>query len=598
LAKMAQVASVARRACDEAPQLAKRLVFITDQQELNWHDARADELFRGLPPMQVVSVAAAAPENTWIADLRLQDGLADLETPATVLVTLAHRGISQRRDVQVTLSVGQAVIGQQAVAIEPGAGTREVSFECTFGGLSELPEPGQAVFVPLQAALTPDRLPADDQRCLAAPVVAALPVVFVDQYGPDEEDAARGRLGETRHLRKLLSPRTSRSDAPRQLISVRHVTPDRLNRELLSDARLVVVAGVRQPGAMAELLADYVRQGGQLVLAAGADFDAAVWNDAGWLDGNGILPLPLLAQPIGGTPEESADRLEPFFLAFESLTDESIFRLAGVAEADLKALYAEPFFFKAVSVDDSPAVLERLKGSEARKTESETDDDVGSVNREPQVLARFEARDRPIFLVSRRIGRGNVLFCSTGLLSPWNTLPKTNAVFIFDRLLRGMIQSTLPERTIAPADQLTLPLARLNQNLSVTLSRPGRVTEDPLEVTYIGAQQRGVTLSGLLNRGVYYVRGRKLTSLLDASTQKPIWEVPLAVNGASEESDLSSVTSRELEQATAGADIHFVAAGEAINLSGAATSWQNSWWWLTLGVLTLLLAEMLVLIKP
>src|SRR5206468_10693751 len=109
------------------------------------------------------------------------------------------------------------------------------------------------------------------------------------------------------------------------------------------------------------------------------------------------------------------------------------------------------------------------------------------------------------------------LFCSTGLLSSWNTLPKTNAIFVFDRLLRGMIQSTLPEHNIAPTDQLTLPLPRLNQNLAVALSRPGRVTEDPLEVTYIGAQQRGVTLTGLVSRGVYHVRGRRLSSAPDAA---------------------------------------------------------------------------------
>src|SRR5262249_50743210 len=281
-AKIALVANLARRACEEAPQLAKRIVFLTDQQELNWSDARAEDLFRGLPAMQVVSVAQGAPDNTWIADLQLQDGLADLETPATVVVKIAHRGNAPRRDVPLTLSVGATVIGQQVVTIEPGFGTREVSFECTFNGLVELPEPGQAVFVSLQAAIAPDRLPADDQRCLAVPVVAALPVIFIDQIGPDEEDATRGRLGETRHLRRLLAPRTSNSDAPRQLISVRHISPDGLSRELLADARLVVVAGVRQPGSMVDLLTDYVGQGGRLMVAAGARFHPVGWDYVWW----------------------------------------------------------------------------------------------------------------------------------------------------------------------------------------------------------------------------------------------------------------------------------------------------------------------------
>ena len=150
------------------------------------------------------------------------------------------------------------------------------------------------MFVPLRASIAPDRLAADDQRFLAVPVVAALPVVFVDQYGPEQEDAIQGRLGETRHLRKLLAPKTSRSDAPRQLISVRHITPD----ELTQDAAGRCPAGRRRRPARAaangaRCLRDYVRQGGQLVIAAGADFDPAAWNDAAWLDGAGILPLPL-----------------------------------------------------------------------------------------------------------------------------------------------------------------------------------------------------------------------------------------------------------------------------------------------------------------
>ena len=161
-----------------------------------------------------------------------------------------------------------------------------------------------------------------------------------------------------------------------------------------------------------------------------------------------------------------------------------------------------------------------------------------------------------------------------------------------------MIQTTLPEQNIAPTDRLTLPLPRLNQNLAMTLSRPGRVTEDPLEVSYIGAQRRGVTLGGLLSRGVYQIRGRRLSSAPAAAAEKPVWEAPLAVNGSSEESELTTMARAEFDRLTAGADISLVPPGEAINLSGAATRGQNSWWWLMFGVLVLLITEMAVLVKP
>ncbi|HMC10104.1 MAG TPA: VWA domain-containing protein, partial [Pirellulaceae bacterium] len=628
-AKLARIANEVRRACDEAPELAKRVVFIGDQQELNWRDLRQSEVFRGLPAMQVVAVGPTEWENTSIADVRVQDGLADVETPTTVVVEIAHQGRSPRRDLQVTLSVGETVVGQQTVTVEPGLGTREVSFECVFSGLTELPEPGQAVFVPLRAAITPDRLAADDERFLTVPVVAALPVVFVDQYGPDEEDVARGRLGETRHLRKLLAPKYSRSDATRQLISVRHLTPRDLSRDALADARLVVVAGAREPGEMATLLSDYVRQGGQLVLAAGAEFDPAAWNDAGWLDGRGILPLPLKPEPIGVTPEESEEQLHPFFLSFESLAGEDRFQLASVAEGDLKSLYAEPLFFKAVEVDDSSQTLEALKQAETKRIESdkrvtetpptwllwaandavEPDGELvppdpaaraRSVEARvaahtPRVLARYELPARSAFLVSRRLGRGEVLFCSSGLLSSWNTLPKTNAVLIFDRILRGMIQNTLPERNLAPTDRLTLPLPHSEQNLTVTLARPGHSVDEPLDVSYIAAQQRGVMLSGLLTRGIYRLRGVRPAASPDRATEKHVWDLSLAVNGDPDESDLTPLARSQFDQLAPAANLSWVAPGEELNLAGDATGGQNSWWWLALTVFLLLLAEMLVL---
>jgi hypothetical protein len=49
---------------------------------------------------------------------------------------------------------------------------------------------------------------------------------------------------------------------------------------------------------------------------------------------------------------------------------------------------------------------------------------------QPKVLARFNSESGPPFLVERRIGRGKVIFASSGVLSSWNTLPKTNAIVI------------------------------------------------------------------------------------------------------------------------------------------------------------------------
>jgi hypothetical protein len=558
-------------------------------------------------------------------------GSIRLEVPAnsgTILETL--------------VSEGDTVIGEKTVTIEPGLGTREVDFECVFNTLAELPEPDKPVFVPLRASIAPDRLAADDERFLAVPVVAALPVVFIDQYGPDQEDPIKGRLGETRHLRKLLAPKTSRSDAPRQLVNVRHITPAELTQDVLTDARLVVVAGLREPGEMVKLLHDYVRQGGQLVIAAGAEFDAAAWTDVAWQEGQGILPLPLAREPLGQTPESAGENLKPFFLAFDSLAGEEYFHLAGVAESELRDLYAEPFFFKAALVDASPLAIDAWKSAETKRwveefelvttirkqreaagpkaaegslTEAERQtlsaeearlrgltpawlvwataetsehpaenlsDDPTERGRQietlvlanaPRVLARYDLPGRPPFLVSRQVGRGEVLFCSSGLLSSWNTLPKTNAILIFDRILRAMTQSTLPRRNFSATPRLALPLPPQEQNLLVTLARPGKKREDePLDVGYIGPDQRGVTLTELLHRGTYRVTGVRpsLSQANAAATEKPVWDVSLVVSGPAEESDLTPLRRDQFDDLAAGANLRWVGPADEISLAGVA----------------------------
>jgi hypothetical protein len=414
-----------------------------------------------------------------------------------------------------------------------------------------------------------------------------------------------------------------------------------------------------------------VVQGGQLVLAAGGNFDPVAWNDAAWQDGAGILPLPLAREPLGEVPEVAGASLKPFVLSFESLAGEDYFHLAGVAEAELRDLYAEPFFFKAVAVEDSADVTNRWRDAEMKRLEEEltlagrvrkeresiageegqgrmseadrkslADDEsklrevrptwltwaaaaenaLGIADEElpvdpalrqrrletlvqakaPRVLARYELEGRPAFLVSREIGRGEVVFCSTGILSSWNTLPKTNTVLIFDRILRGLTQSTLPRRNLPATERVVLPLPAQEQNLLATLTRPGIAGDEPLDVGYIGPDVRGVTVTGLYQRGIYRVAGYRPALSPDSALEndKPAWEVPLVVSGDSEESDLSPLTRTDFEEVASTADLRWIGPSEEISLAGTAIYGQNGWWWLILSVLLILMIEMAVLAWP
>ena len=129
-----------------------------------------------------------------------------------------------------------------------------------------------------------DKFNQDDMRYLSVPVLSGIPVVFIDQYGSDE-DPARNRLGDTYHVRRLLTPSQAIDSEERQLIRIQHVKIDEVDTELLEYARLVVMAGVENPGPAVDVLREYVEQGGQLFIAAGGGFDPVAWNEEGWNGG-------------------------------------------------------------------------------------------------------------------------------------------------------------------------------------------------------------------------------------------------------------------------------------------------------------------------
>jgi hypothetical protein len=644
------------QAAAQSPDLPdKRFVFIGDQQGVTWPADPVGLLTEAVPEMQVVSVPPAEIDNTWVESLQLEDGIADGETPAALTCVVRHEGKEPRAAVQVTLAVDGAEVATETIDLEPGQ-SRELTFQHRFDAAAEPGRPASATAV---VTLSSDSLPGDDSRAIVVPVVAALPVVFIDQYGA-AEDSRRNRFGETRHLRRLLAPVVSRADAEKQLVQVRHVGIDKVDRELLADARLVVVAGVRSPASITPLLREYALQGGQLVIAAGAEFDSEEWNREAWLEGRGILPVPI-AGTVGRLPDEAAE-LKPFLLDWRSMKDDARFRLPGVPEEELADLYTGPLFFKAVKSDAAPetlvaigtadirrreedakerreraAELERLGALESKgkltpadaarrndararlaalspmwltwRTDAGTDaaavlgsDGLTPERVRPRVLAAFD-NGQP-FLVSRAIGRGSVLFVASGLYSPWNTLPRTNAMLLFDRLLREMLSDTLPARTVDTVDVLPLPLSPRDRHATIRLKRPdGR--EETLTVEALGGDAYGVTLRDLVERGLYTVTATKGDPAGGgAETDRPSraaaeWQLSIAADGPARESQpqvLDAASFATVSEKTEG--FRWVGPEQPINVDGARVTGQGAWWWLLCGALACLLGEGVVLAAP
>lgn len=653
-----QAADLAVEACQLAPDLpAKRVVFLGDQQTANWPSSGLADQLKKLPEMQVVHIGADTVENAWVADFRLQDGIADIETPTAFYATVRYDGPSPKSNVQISLEVDGSSVASRTIDLEPGQ-SREVQFPYRF----DVPvEPGRASFITAavklhEDTLAGDRLVSDNQRFAVVPVVAALPVVFIDQLG-EKEEPARGDYGETFHLRRLLAPVVSRGDTQRQLVQIRHTTIANLNRQMLEDARLVVIAGVANPGTAVSLLREYVQQGGQLVITAGAQFDPQAWNDTAWLEGAGILPAPLQTELFGKTPAESSGQLAPFQLAVNSLVHD-YFRLEDVAEDEIADLYQTPLFFKAAVVDASPAVVDSFAKTETARLTEEREFFVESAKRQagwarqeaqgtldaatqqqkrqdeqrraelrpqwllwtnpqadpatstkpisqlveaakPQVLGHFTDANKLPFLVERKIGNGQVLFYSSSAFSDWNDLTKTNAALVFDRIFRFMLQETLPRRNLEAVEQVTLPVESGDRRVNYTLTRPGQPAET-LNVDALGGETYGVTIRNITQSGHYLVSAVRSSDPAAAQSAEPdnLWSVPLAVNGPERESELRSIDATELRKRLGNANYRWIEQDEQISLEGAQISLQNLWKWLIWLVLVGLLVELVMLAWP
>lgn len=651
---VAMAIELAADACAKVDRpAAKRILLFTDNQSINWPANSLDKEAQRLPvPMQLIRTGSASPSNTWVQDFAIQDEVADVGSQAVFVATIAHDGDAPRLDAEVSLAIDGLPVASQSVRLEPGQ-TRQVVFPPYRFDMAI--EPGEFHTAVAEVSLSPDRLPEDDRRALVVPVVAELPVVFVDQYGPGESPR-RNRYGDTYWLRRLLAPKTDVGGRP--LVAVRHTTIEQLDRSMLEDARLVVVAGVADPAPAADLLYAYVQQGGSLLIAAGGSFDPNRWNAAAWHVPHKLLPLPLSATPIGRTPDQGAARLEPFQLDPTSMAD-PLFELGQASTEELADLYRLPFFFKAVVpesddrtvgalVDETAARLsaerrrraqlgkqlaalhaeaarsplsprqeEELERLRARRNELEPTwllwsdqlppaesaslaPEAVAEQRRPRILARY-GNGAP-FLVRRDVGRGTVVLLTSGIGRRWNTLTTTNAVLLLDRVCRELIGRSLPRRNVGTYQKLTLPVAAAERRDRFVLTNPKDETRD-LTADALGANRYGLSLADMAYRGVYHVAAYRPTSEFSAdggiegsASQQlaPRWEIALAVAGPAEESRLSALSPAELASRL-GAGERWIAGDGAIALQANLLQRQDLWPWLLSAAVVCLLVEILLL---
>lgn len=624
----------ADQACRQSVDLpAKRVVLLTDAQANAWQTTLDPELLKRLSGLQIVDLTTAPAANVWISGLHIEDGLTSAEVPCRILARL-HASAADSPDetassssfeVQVKLTIDGTETDSQAVELSPGQ-VREIAFAHHFDQVTDPLRPSfSTVAVSVQSDLpATDRLVSDNRQQVVVPVVASLPVIFVDQYG-DSESLEAGRIGETHALRHLMAPHSSSDTAQRRLIRVEHLRQEQLTQELLETARLVVMAGVEKPDETSvTLLRDFVRQGGPLVIMAGGRFDSSEWTEQAWLGGRGILPAPLNPKPFGETPEQASRELQPFHASFASMQHD-FFLVEGEDPKSLSVLFESTPFFKAVQADLDPGVLAELLKSDQRWLSDEKrqmeDPATSTVNEptwwnwrspiplidrskpaeelakqyQPRTLAAFHVNNLP-FVVERRMGAGRVILFTSGVSSNWNLLRSSGAMYLFHRTFCQLMEGTLPVRNFHAGQKIMIPVEQ-RQATRYSLVRPAGARES-VNVDAISQHAFGVSIRRPLMAGIYSIQTSNSDPAANESDAQSQDVITLAVNGAESESDLTTIPVRELQQRLGPENARVLTANEPIRIEGGAHRGQDIWKPLGACVLGCLLIEQLVLAWP
>jgi len=604
-ANLRTAAEKARLALEEDSGVqTKRVVLLGDLQANGWEDNSLEETLDPLGDVQVVAVQPADTDNSWISDFYLRDGIADAESTGHFIGTVRHEGLEPRDNVTVSLIVDDQVVAEQILQLQPGQATT-VNFEHQFVTAGTSKDP---VFARAELTLDTDRLPMDDRRVCVVPVIARVPVVFIDQYGRDE-DLERGRLGESFMLRHLLAPTLDEDVEHKSLIDVIHRTIEDFTIEDLQDARCVIISGSVAPNvADVVTLREYAEQGGQVLITAGGLFETTSWNAAAWDDGNGFLPVGLSPEPVGSLPPANTQQWPTFGLNPETF-DDPIYNLQ-IPEEEFQDLVSAPIFYKAISADlnsldtfDEKELsrVQDLLDSDRRQTRwlnwtnplgrhySEfTPEQIVARNR-PRVLGQYDNKES--FLVERRIGQGHVQLLTSGVFPEWNDLSVDTGVLLLDRIVRTSLVRSLPERTMPTQEEMVIPVSVRHQHADHKLTWPINSSNgtEAISVDVFANQKYGVVIRGATDRGFY-----QLVRVEDETGG----EVPvmlLGFNGTSEESNLTLQQIDELRALVPSGRVRWLAAGAAISLEGETYLGNGTWRWLMYCLLLLLLVEMAVL---
>ena len=556
---LADAAAEAVKLLGSTGNLSRQVVILTDGQSLPWETGdeawiRFDEL-RKQPAVQpqvfIVDVTGGETQdrtNFSVDALQLSRELSVPEFPIRVRTTVRQSGgVSTRR--RVSFEVNGQRLDEKTVSLTiPPNGKVPVEFEHRF------PAVGSYV---ISVVLDPDNLPGDNRADAAVIVENGVPVLLVD--GDPQLDPVRS---ETFFLKSALSATGNRTP----WVAAQVVPWQQFTAESLENQSVVVLCNVPRLGdAQRGALADFVSRGGGLVIAPGDKVDTAAYNE---LAASGLVPMSL-----AGMDQEENYTLRPVQIAAESLELPWVSRFRPESGID----FAQSRFAKWWKLE-APAADPPADPAAAAEEESDETAAPGLVIGEPLVNARLATRDP--FVVTREYGAGMVLQLATPLDADWSTLPSKNDFVPFVHEIMFLLAGRTAGRNVDVGMPLQLPLAEGQAPENWTFHGPD------------GSESPGIAAGDELRPGVQLAAATLPGVYRAVPDDEPERTEFFVVNFDRNESDLTALEVAERQQLAADERLQFVGTVEEFETATLTeTSRTETWWWLLLAILGMLVFE-------
>ncbi|MHB8897821.1 MAG: BatA domain-containing protein [Thermoguttaceae bacterium] len=527
----------------------RQLVLVSDFQAADWQGLSTETAARlrtqldampVRPSLTFVKIGEEVLDNVSIDSLDLPQGALGVGQSLQFRANLRNHGPRSYPAARVVLRMDGKPQATSVVALEANAAA-QVLFSC------RLQSAGSHV-VEVEAEVD-DRLATDNACAASVTVLEQIDVLLVDGA-----PSAKPLESETDFLAVALTPYTFGRVKLTDLLQTRTVAAKELGKESVQGARVIVLANVpRLTDEQAELLTEYVRGGGSLLVFLGNKIDMAWYNQKLCTAQAGLLPMPLAALE-GSTGEKrlTARVVAQHFEhpALEIFNDRST---GNLADAEIWNWY-------------------RLARGEDRPARSS---DPAAV-----VMARLETGD-PL-MVERRYGAGLVVQVATACDTDWSSLPMQPAFLpLMQQLVSTMACQVMPSRNIQAGDPLVAVLPADAAGVPLALQLP-----DGLRHTFVPAvrgSQSVVQFAGTGQPGVYTLTGP------DA---RPIHFVALAPRS---ESDLRLLTSEQLSEVAGqfGADV-VGSAEQFLELDRTRRHGREIWRFLLAAVVILMFTELVL----